>query len=192
MSRDPIGEAGGMNLYGFVSGNPANAIDPLGLLDAKSAFDYWEDVGINGINRSRGGGAWDSFTGYSQAAEAASISSFIDFFAARTLQENAELSGHYSAIDECELASAGYAALVIGQIGLEAFLATLHAAKNGLHLGKFGYHSLGKGVLKNNLGKEFAKFANSKSFAHFNVAGKHFILKTGKILLQFKYFKTLK
>jgi RHS repeat-associated protein len=30
LSRDPIAEQGGLNLYGFVAGNPVNAIDPLG------------------------------------------------------------------------------------------------------------------------------------------------------------------
>ncbi|MCG3128228.1 MAG: hypothetical protein CHACPFDD_03105 [Phycisphaerae bacterium] len=30
MSRDPIGEWGGLNLYGFVGNDPANAVDPLG------------------------------------------------------------------------------------------------------------------------------------------------------------------
>jgi RHS repeat-associated protein len=29
ISRDPIGEAGGMNLYGYVGGNPLNRVDPL-------------------------------------------------------------------------------------------------------------------------------------------------------------------
>ena len=30
LTRDPIGYAGGMNLYGYVGNNPANAADPLG------------------------------------------------------------------------------------------------------------------------------------------------------------------
>jgi len=31
LTRDPIGEAGGINLYGFVLNDPVNAVDPLGL-----------------------------------------------------------------------------------------------------------------------------------------------------------------
>jgi RHS repeat-associated protein len=31
ISRDPIGEAGGVNLYGYVSNDPGNGVDPFGL-----------------------------------------------------------------------------------------------------------------------------------------------------------------
>lgn len=34
LSPDPIGESGGMNLYGYVGGDPVNAVDPLGLFDS--------------------------------------------------------------------------------------------------------------------------------------------------------------
>ena len=34
LSRDPIGEEGGLNLYGYVENDPINGTDPLGLLTA--------------------------------------------------------------------------------------------------------------------------------------------------------------
>ena len=38
LSRDPIGEEGGINLYGYVSNRPVNLWDPLGL----SPSDWWD------------------------------------------------------------------------------------------------------------------------------------------------------
>jgi RHS repeat-associated protein len=37
LSRDPIGESGGVNLYGYVGNGPASRFDPLGLCDPPSA-----------------------------------------------------------------------------------------------------------------------------------------------------------
>jgi len=33
LNQDPLGEAGGINLYGFVGNDPVNRIDPFGLAD---------------------------------------------------------------------------------------------------------------------------------------------------------------
>ena len=54
LSRDPIEEDGGINLYGYVGNNPTNAADPLGLIG-------WGFVG----NASAGAGA-----GYGASATA--------------------------------------------------------------------------------------------------------------------------
>lgn len=43
LSRDPIGEAGGLNLYGYVLNDPVNLIDPLGLHDL-NVFPPNEDI----------------------------------------------------------------------------------------------------------------------------------------------------
>ncbi len=37
-SQDPIGEEGGINLYGFVGNNPVNLVDPLGLVEWWNAW----------------------------------------------------------------------------------------------------------------------------------------------------------
>ncbi len=42
LSKDPIAENGGVNLYNFVENNPVNAWDWLGQKDTMSRDDYWE------------------------------------------------------------------------------------------------------------------------------------------------------
>ncbi len=39
LTRDPLGVAGGINLYGFVSNDPVNLVDPLGLLTRSFRID---------------------------------------------------------------------------------------------------------------------------------------------------------
>jgi hypothetical protein len=39
LSRDPIAERGGLNLYGYVANNPLNLVDPLGL-DSATAWGF--------------------------------------------------------------------------------------------------------------------------------------------------------
>ena len=48
--QDPIGLAGGLNLYGFASGDPLNYSDPLGLCEPwpACANDYWDEAAVAG------------------------------------------------------------------------------------------------------------------------------------------------
>ncbi len=46
LNRDPIGERGGINLYGYVHNNPINLVDPFGLLPGWS--DLFPDPGQSG------------------------------------------------------------------------------------------------------------------------------------------------
>ena len=58
VNRDPIGELGGLNLYGYVGNDPINFVDPLGLdyyviyIPAYSGFPHQVVVGDNGSGGS--------------------------------------------------------------------------------------------------------------------------------------------
>jgi RHS repeat-associated protein len=47
LTRDPIGEQGGINLYGYVNNNPVNQVDPLGLW-SPGAHDCMLEHAFNG------------------------------------------------------------------------------------------------------------------------------------------------
>lgn len=51
LSRDPIGEAGGINLYGYVFNNPVNWLDPLGLIINVGGDQNYQNNVKNDLNR---------------------------------------------------------------------------------------------------------------------------------------------
>ena len=50
-SRDPIGEAGGLNLYGFVGNDPVNLIDSYGLQFGVATWETWGPAAVTGSAR---------------------------------------------------------------------------------------------------------------------------------------------
>ena len=52
LNRDPIGEEGGINLYGFVGNNPANEVDPFGLAGAGEE-DFEDEITREILNELR-------------------------------------------------------------------------------------------------------------------------------------------
>jgi RHS repeat-associated protein len=58
MNRDPLGEAGGINLYGFVANDPINLVDPDGLLP----FHWYFNRRLESLSRSWNGNFWPGFS----------------------------------------------------------------------------------------------------------------------------------
>lgn len=71
LNRDPIGETGGINLYGFVGNNPMRWVDPYGLDAAAAAATLGEGGGLLGEEEAAGWGAGGNFNPYVDAALAA-------------------------------------------------------------------------------------------------------------------------
>jgi RHS repeat-associated protein len=57
LSRDPMGEEGGINLYAYVRSNPVNRTDALGLTDTGAAVGAGIGCGVGGFFGSLAGGA---------------------------------------------------------------------------------------------------------------------------------------
>ena len=62
LSRDPIGERGGVNLYGFVGNDPVSRVDYLGLIEPNGEPFDWNDFTPSSapITDSNGNGSYDA------------------------------------------------------------------------------------------------------------------------------------
>ncbi|MCG2681576.1 MAG: hypothetical protein L6455_16665 [Kiritimatiellae bacterium] len=125
-SGDPIFAIyiGGLNQYVFCANNPVNFRDPLGLFEAISSYNYWGNVAVAGLDNGGVGG-------YAQAVGASVMQAFIDFWGARSLENNSSLSGKYSTSDECQGKAWGRGLLAGGQIALSA--ASAFGGNNAVH-----------------------------------------------------------
>jgi RHS repeat-associated protein len=118
LNRDPIQEAGGLNLYDYVANNPIMYVDPLGLAfgdywDIGATANYYNQVSANGL--SQGG-----IGGYAAFAAAQAGEDLLDLFGAGGVQQSAAQSGAASG-DPCHHGAAlGYGALTVASIALNA------------------------------------------------------------------------
>jgi len=112
ISQDPIREEGGINIYGYLGNDPIGDDDPLGLWGANEAYGDWMNIASAGISM---GGVF----GYSQAAIGILGMTAIDFWGARTLENNAGKSGAASGAG-CDCEAIKYGGLAVGQIALSA------------------------------------------------------------------------
>jgi uncharacterized protein RhaS with RHS repeats len=121
LSRDPIEEIGGLNLYGYVVNDPLNTFDPLGQVSAKYAAQFWADYAGAGYNKGGISGSMQSFDGNSMGM-------FINMWHAQEIEEQATRAGE--TWDNCRWKSLTHLAGVGGYAALD-FLQFAGLAKLG-------------------------------------------------------------
>jgi RHS repeat-associated protein len=62
LSRDPIGERGGLNVYGFVQNDPIGRVDPLGLDDFDEVTDILTPVELQEFSQTAFFGGQETYT----------------------------------------------------------------------------------------------------------------------------------
>lgn len=108
ISRDPIAEAGGINLYGYGLNDPIDNIDPFGL----DIYDALNSFSSNGYGRG-------GFFGHAQAGLGNIATAVLDTLGGDLVKSLSERSGSASGCGN-NLAAAAWGALAIDDILLNA------------------------------------------------------------------------
>ena len=171
--EDPIGLAGGLNLYGFAGGDPVNFGDPFGLCpdaegkddgkpcplgDIKAAHNFWLNMAVEGHQQGGVGGAL-------KVAAGIAASTLLDYTGATTVDESARTIADPDASTGDKLLAAGAGALVVS--GNLLGVGGGNAVANGVRAGTLQE----VGQLPKLLGAGNAAYRGSRLYGLRNAAG---------------------